>query len=200
MAFVGASRRPEYIRETRDNLAAGGRHPGRSANHADAAAHAVYRRHRPYFCRQDISFLFYHHCLWRSVRLPFPDFFRDHAENAEQGRPGAHGGLRQHAGGIICRGDGDDRCLRTQARYLLCGKQPRRHCGKTPAASRGHYFRLGIPGNGAGYVGSGDESGRGHTLQSHGRRAVARGGHGAHLFRVPGRRGDGNLVSLRDHV
>jgi len=82
---------------------------------------------------------------------------------------------------------------------ILSVNSPAGIVGKTPAAGRGHHFRLGIPGNRRRTCRSGDESGRGHTLQSHGRRAVARVGM-AHIFSGPGRRGDGNLVSLRHHV
>ena len=73
--------------------------------------------------------------------------------------------------------------------------------GALPEKAVATIIELGLSGDGCGHVGPGRESGRGDAFQPHRRRAVAGGGHGAHFFGFAGRaRGDGHLVSLRDHV
>jgi len=124
----------------------------------------------------------------------FPDSSGTTPKMLSKEGTGTHGGLRQHAGGIICRGDGDDRCLRAQARYLFLSKQPAGIVGRLPQQAVATISGWGFPVTAQDMSDLATKVGEVTLFNRTGGAPVARGGHGAHLFRVSGRRGDGNLV------
>ncbi len=88
-----------------------------------------------------------------------------------------------------------------QPGVLLCGQLAARRSG-CDARSRGRDdLGLGLSGHHRGYELIGGRCWRTNAVLSHRRRAVARAGHGAHLFHTGGgARIPRLLVSLRDHV
>jgi hypothetical protein len=89
--------------------AAGDRDLLRRAAAANAGGFALYRWHRPGVPRAAVPIPVHHHCLRRGVGLAFDHRIGHHAEVAFQRRRSAHGRLRRHADGGICRHHGVDR-------------------------------------------------------------------------------------------
>ena len=148
VAAAGAARLPQHVREAGCGVPAGIGHPGGEAATGVAAADAVCGWHGPHLCREGFSVLLYHHRLWRDLRLPLADFFRNNAQDDCEGVACLAHWIWVHAAGGLRRDYGVGGCGVAGARRLLRGELAGRHCRGDTGCCSGDDFRMGLPGNG----------------------------------------------------
>ena len=74
LAAAGSAGLSQHVHEVGNNLRAGGGHPAGAAGFADARAQSVHGRLGAGRAGENISLLFYHHCLRRHLRFSHADF------------------------------------------------------------------------------------------------------------------------------
>ena len=200
VAAARSARLSERLRENRCGSGARRRHPGGAAAACHAGRDQIRGRHRARVQWQGVSVRLHHHRLRCDQRFPFVDRQRHHAEAAvtRDRRPADR--LRRNADGITGRDHGPDRRLRVDAGRVFRHQRPRRrawHDGRERGAGSA---ALGLRASARRDGRAGQECRRIVAAQSHRRRSIARGGHGASVRSRARRWRHGTLVSLRNHV